>query len=244
PPRDPQPAGGPPGGGGEEVPVGGARVAGGGQGAAAAQDVLVGHELAVVLAGGALERLESGVGQVRAGGPLPPAADGALGGGSRVAAVGVEFVPDVPAGGRDLPFELGGQPGTGPARIGVCLVEGHVDHGLGVHPGATSREGEGGPLTVGPVGAPPVAGRLPPLGLHGGPAVGEPQFGAGVAVVGHEALPVAHGHLPGGDLPSGDPHGVPGAFVVVGEPVVVGADVGLPLDDDEPVRLPRRPVCG
>ncbi len=61
----------PTGGGREEVAIGGADVRGGCDTGASAEDDLRGHELAVVLAEGAGERLVAGVSGVAAGGPLP-----------------------------------------------------------------------------------------------------------------------------------------------------------------------------
>src|SRR5689334_2898328 len=65
----------PAGVGGEEVAVGGTDVGLGCGAGAAAQDHLVAHELGVVLAQGALEWAEAGIGRVGAAGPLPDIAE-------------------------------------------------------------------------------------------------------------------------------------------------------------------------
>ena len=74
----------------------------------AAQDHLVDHEFAVVLAHGARGRLVTGVGQIGAVGPLPDL---------------VEQPGKIRCGSRCVfPLGLGRQPRSRPACIGVSLI--------------------------------------------------------------------------------------------------------------------------
>ncbi len=93
----------PAGGGREEVAIGGADVGGGRDAGASAKDDLGGHELAVVLAEGAGERLVAGVAGVAAGGPLPHVAEDLLQAGERGGRGGVEVAgfEEVCRGGWD-----------------------------------------------------------------------------------------------------------------------------------------------
>src|SRR5439155_18165949 len=109
----------------EEVAVAAAGMAARRGARRAAQDQLIAHELAVVFAQGAGERLVAGIADVRAGGPLPNVAEhlverpalawGRDRRGMKVAGVG-KMPFDRDAGRRSLPLRFGGQAGPGPAR--------------------------------------------------------------------------------------------------------------------------------
>ena len=89
-----------------------------------------------------------------------------------------------PAGGV-LPLELGGQTVAGPAGVGVGLEEAEVADGrlAEVVERTEAVQGVDAPAGVGGVVALPVERRLPALGAHGRPALGEPELGAVVAVL-------------------------------------------------------------
>ncbi len=83
-----------------------------------------------------------------------------------------------------FPLELGGEAVAGVAGVGVGLEEAEVaDGGFGeVFEGDEAVEGEDAPAGVGGGVALPVERGLPGFGAVGGPAFGEPELGAGVAV--------------------------------------------------------------
>ncbi|MNE80892.1 hypothetical protein D3C80_1775020 [compost metagenome] len=100
---------------------------------AAAQHHLAGHELAVVFAQAAGQRLEARVGAVGAGGPFPDIAEHLLRHlrivrcGDRLQVVVVDEVAlQRKLRCRHLPFRFRGQPCVGPAGVGVGLVEAQV----------------------------------------------------------------------------------------------------------------------
>ncbi len=103
-------------------------------------------------------------------------------------------------GGYELPLELGGEAVAGPAGVGVGLEEAEVtDGGLGeVAEGAEAVEGEDAPAGGGGGVAGPVERSLPGVGLEGVPAFGEPELGAGVAVVFDEGEVLGAGDGAGG----------------------------------------------
>ena len=103
-------------------------------------------------------------------------------------------------GGYELPLEFGGEAVAGPAGEGVGLEEADVaDGSFGeLAEGAEAVEGEDAPAG-GVVGvAEPVEGGLPAFGMQGVPAFGEPELGAGVAVVFDEGEVLGAGDQAGG----------------------------------------------
>src|SRR5262249_11543970 len=116
---------------GEEVTVAAAEVRVRRRTRPAAQDHLVAHELPVVLAQRARRRLIPGVADVGAGGPFPhvteqlgrPSARVRAGDGPRVQCFALKKVTDEGALARHgFPFRFRGQPGAGPAGVGIGLV--------------------------------------------------------------------------------------------------------------------------
>ncbi len=143
-------------------------------------------------------------------------------------------------GGYVLPLEFGGEAVAGPAGEGVGLEEAEVaDGGFGeLAEGAEAVQGEEAPAGGGGGVADPVEGGLPAGGAHGVPAFGEPELGAGVAVVFDEGEVLGTGDGAGGELEGAEIEGVAGALVVEGEGVeVVG--VGGVADFDEAGRERR-----
>ena len=125
-------------------------------------------------------------------------------------------------GGDGLPLGLGGQPGAGPTGEGVGLVVADVAHGLGGVDQLWTGQGEQPPVVD---HLEPVQRGVPPVGLGGGPPVGQPQVGPPVSAVVHEFQP-----LPAGDEAVGqgerlEVHGVARELVVEAEPVTAVPDV-------------------
>ncbi len=119
--------------------------------------------------------------------------------------------------GMDFPFGFGGQAGAGPAGVGVGFVVADVDDGFGRVDRSEAGEGEDLPAVVVVV---PVVGGVPAVGLHGGPAVGEPVCGGAVAAVVDEVEPFAAGDEPIAQRVRREQHVVAGPFAVEGEPAV------------------------
>src|ERR1700736_6769005 len=87
--------------------------------------------------------------------------------------------------GGVFPLELGGEAMAGEAGVGVGLEEAEVaDGGLGeFFERDEAVQCVDGPAGPGGVVAAPVEGGLPGFVAEGGPALGEPEFGTGIAAL-------------------------------------------------------------
>src|SRR5690554_4975373 len=120
----------------EEVPVTGTAVPGGSGTGAAAQDLLIAHELAVVLAQGSRCCPVAGVGQVGALRPLPGGTKKLQGverrrgcGSSRMQPGKVQALPGNGCmAGDALPLELRAEAGSAPAGKGIGFVVADMGH--------------------------------------------------------------------------------------------------------------------
>ena len=240
----------------KEVAVADAHVVGRGRAGAPAQDHLVAHELAVVLADRTGGDAKAGVGRVGAGGPLPDVAehlrepadlvDRALVGArlhARARKLGRTRRQEVALAGelrrRSLPLGLARQACARPARERVGLVVAKVTDGRVEVDRLEPVEGEVLPRVelAGSLVEPlvePVIGRSPSVLLDGVPALGQPQLGPAVARVGHEREVLAVGRGPAGDREGLEPDAVARAFVVEPERRRV-AEVAADLD--QPARI-------
>ena len=136
----------------------------------AAQDHLVDHEFAVVLTNGTCRRLVTGIGQIRAVGPLPDLVKQA--GKIRCAAC------------RVLPFSLGRQPRAGPARVGIGFIQ--VDmagrcFGVELLPASQGKGVPGFTRGLQSVQGRPCLSLVDPV-----PAIGQPELRTLVASVGNK----------------------------------------------------------
>ncbi len=222
---------------------------------AAAQHHLAAHEFAVVFAHGAGRRVKAGVGQVGAGRPFPHAAPEGLQTVSGRVISGQGKPPRVIgelrwrrarqglAARGGLPLELGRQTRTCPAGVGIGFVKTDVSHGRLRQQGLQAVQGHG-------LGVKAIAVRLPVGGcanvllLHPAPAVGQPESGCGVAVVGDEVEPVGVAHRALGQGVVVQPDAVARAFVVEGEAFVGMADVGQTSGKTHPAHRLRVLRCG
>ncbi len=123
--------------------------------------------------------------------------------------------------GGVLPLELGGETVAGPAGVGVGLEEAEVADGgfAEVVEGAEAVHGVDGPAGVGGFVAAPVERGLPAFGAHGGPALGEPELGAVVAVLVDEGEVLGAGDEACGEAVGREVDGVARGLVVEGEGV-------------------------
>ena len=209
----------------EEVPIRGAEVPGRRHVGATSQHELVGHELAVVLADGAVDGAEAGVGVVGALCPLPERADRS--GSTCLGPDGVERVAGaelsvgrVVVAEHGLPLGLAWQPEAGPAGEGVGLVVGDVAERLFVVDRMLAVEVEAGaPIEV------PVVGRGASGAVAPTPAVRQPERRLVVAAVGDELTELAAGDRLRGDAERLEPGAMSGRLVVEREAVAGVADV-------------------
>ena len=114
---------------------------------------------------------------------------------------------------------------AGPAREGVGFVIAHMHDRRRRIDRLQARQRHRVPRAV---DFAPVARRVPVLGLHLGPAVGQPQRRRRVAAVAHELEPLAVGDEMARDTHSCDQHLVPRRLVVEAEAVAVVADGWMP----------------
>ena len=142
-------------------------------------------------------------------------------------------------GGGVLPLEFGGEAtagglARGPAGVGVGLEEAEVaDGGFGEgRPGAASRgECRCASRSWSRGRAASRAGACQPCSRIGGPALGEPEFGAGVAVVVHEGEVLGAGDGAGGEGEGREVDRVAWSLVVEAEFVRrVGVGIGREAD--------------
>ena len=121
--------------------------------------------------------------------------------------------------GGVLPFEFGGEAVAGPAGVGVGLEEAEMADGgfAEVFERDEAVEGVEAPAGLGFAVALPVERGLPAFGAHGGPALGEPELGAVVAVLVDEGEVLGAGDGAGGEVEGLDVDGVAGGLVVEGE---------------------------
>ncbi len=134
-------------------------------------------------------------------------------------------------GGGVLPLELGGETVAGPAGVGVGLEEAEVADGgfAEVVERHEAVQGVDAPAGFGGAVALPVERGLPAFGAHGGPAFGEPELGAVVAVLFDEGEVLGAGDEAGGEAEGREVDCVAGGLVVEGE----GVDgVGIGGDAD------------
>ncbi len=142
-----------------------------------------------------------------------------------------------------FPLELGRQTRAGPAGVGIGFVKTEVSHGRLRQQGLQAVQGHG--LGVKAIAVRlPVGGRANVLFLHPAPAVGQPESGCGVAVVGDEVEPVGVAHRAVRQGVVVQPDAVARAFVVEGEAFVGMADVGQTAGKTHPARRCRVLRCG
>ena len=221
--------------------------------APAPEHVLAHHELAVVLADGARRGAESGIRANRRSTSTPrcrrrcrwsETAGRGWGAPLREEVVAQEVVALTVCRGDRLPFGLGRQPHAGPVGERIGFVVAHVADGLVGVDRPQTRQRELQPA-IGIVGiARPVEGGLPVLGVHDGPAVGEPELGPAVAVVLHEGEPLAAGHRPVGQPEGSQVHRVHRELVVEAEPLAAMADLDGAAVVLEPAGLGRMDARG
>ena len=123
--------------------------------------------------------------------------------------------------GGVFPLRLGRQTLAGPARVGVGLVETNV-----TNRGRWIDRRSAGKTEDGPAGfrRMPIQRCNPLLGLHRGPAIGEPELGTGITVVLDEADPVGVGDEVIGEGVWAQQGLVRRALVVEGEALAIMAD--------------------
>src|SRR3954452_18255882 len=200
----------------KEVTVGETAVAGGRCKRGAAQHQLVDHEFAIVLAECALNGLVTGVGGVRAAGPLP---------------YDPERVVEMPAAGGDFPFHFGRQMLAAPPRKGVRLIITDVANRSGRIEGLRASQGHDLPFAV---DLAPVAGRNPSFVAECRKPVHEPERGLGVAAVFHEGEPLSVSDEIARQLHRADQRTMRGFFVVEMKAVVALSDSMNPLVEHDP----------
>ncbi len=98
--------------------------------------------------------------------------------------VGVEEIACDSSACRDcLPFELGGEPRSGPARVGVGFVETHMANGFVGIDGALTIQGINAPVAVSLF---PIEWRAPAIRADRVPCIGQPQLRARVSSIVHK----------------------------------------------------------
>ncbi len=184
----------------EEIPVGRAHVRGRRHARAAAQHQLVRHELAVVLAERACERLVARIGRVAARGPLPHVAEELRRRRPRARDGGAPIRGSCRRGARRSPRSP-----TRPRSAAACRPSAHTRRPRSSSRGrpARSRRLPSCPPSVMCRHAPSLRsqynGACQPRSLHRAPPVGQPQLGARIAAVGDERHELAVGDEPVGE---------------------------------------------
>src|SRR5258708_37838193 len=107
---------------------------------------------------------------------------------------------------------------------------------LGRIDGASARQGEHRPAGVALALPAPVERRRPSLLLHQGPAIGEPEFGAAIALVVDEGEVFAAGDEPARQTERLEPHPVARLPVGEGETRTVTADLAPAAGKARPTR--------
>src|SRR5579883_2370165 len=207
-----------------------------------AQDHLVAHELAVVLADRSGGRTEARICDIGTRRPFPHIAEhlqkartvraGSRGGaGMQPAAIG-EIAYDRQLCGRHLPFRLARQALAGPAGKGVGLIKTDMTDRLRrVQPTAPAqRENRPRPLAL----APPIERRFPALLAYRRPAVGEPEFGAAIAAILDEVEILAAGRRARGQTEGFEPDLVARRLIVKGETGAAMPDLIQPAGKFDP----------